>query len=82
MGASWKLILCSVAELRTCWRYAAFAFDKLRGKNEVILFHLSFPRFENQVDALPGDEVEWLPDGRQRRTHACRRIDIIETDDR
>ena len=47
MGASWKLILCSVAELRTCWRYAAFAFDKLRGKNEVILFHLSFPRFEN-----------------------------------
>lgn len=82
MGASWKLILCSVAELRTCWRYAAFAFDKLRGKNEVILFHLSFPRFENQVDALSGDEVEWLPDGRQGWTHACRRTDIVETDDR
>jgi len=60
----------------------SFRVRQAAWENEVILFHLSFPRFENQVDALSGDEVEWLPDGRQGWTYACRRIDIVETDDR
>lgn len=50
-------------------RGAAFPFHEPCGQYGVVLLRFPLPP-QNQVDAFPVDEIEGLPDCRQRRIHA------------